>query len=626
MAGAVGAAGRGDVEAYGTQGVRRCELEDERSGRAQATKAAEPDRATLSIGAGKAPAISVARWVKGDPVPRLDLGKIYVVEFWATWCGPCRATIPHLTQLQKKNPGVTFIGVSILENDQKEVEPFVKEMGDKMDYRVAMDDVANNSDGKMAKNWFEAAGQKGIPTAFIINKEGKIAWIGHPASMDGPLEQITEGSWNLTAAIAQSRNKNVGSRRGWLDRLSPRSVRRSASCPETAGSPRTTDSSSATSGASTRGPSRAGRRSSWTPRRGWPITTSATRWPPRAVSARHSRRSGRPGTPGRSWANLEAGSSTTMPPAPLPWPAPKQAGADRRPMSRRKRASAARRWTWLRAELAAWTKYVETPGRDAYTSEAKKDTKEALEHWKQDAYLAGIRDAKPLARLPEPERKEWQALWTAVGRPAHPGPGPSARAGIRQGPDLACLRLRRQGKLAEAVAENREAIRLEPNWDEAHARLGGTLQRQGKYAEAAAAFREAVRLEPNDAVYHDGLAFSLLETGDIAAALPSIREALWLGPNSPNAQGTLVEVLLVAGRFSEAVPALERAAVAKDQPQQHAVRYQRLITRARRLAGRLGSGGPTSGDPAGPAVPTAADRAARAASEGDLRWQRGSMR
>jgi hypothetical protein len=77
-----------------------------------------------------------------------------------------------------------------------------------------------------------------------------------------------------------------------------------------------------------------------------------------------------------------------------------------------------------------------------------------------------------------------------------------------------------------------------------------------------------------------------------------------------------VEVLLVAGRFSEAVPALERAAVAKDQTEHDAVRYQRLIPRARRLAGRLGAGGPTSGDPAGPAVPTAADQAARAASEG----------
>ena len=52
----------------------------------------------------------------------------------------------------------------------------------------------------MAKNWMAAAGQNGIPTAFIINKEGKIAWIGHPMKMDEPLEKITSGSWDLNAA------------------------------------------------------------------------------------------------------------------------------------------------------------------------------------------------------------------------------------------------------------------------------------------------------------------------------------------------------------------------------------------------------------------------------------------
>jgi tetratricopeptide (TPR) repeat protein len=78
-------------------------------------------------------------------------------------------------------------------------------MGDKMDYRVAMDavgDGAKGSEGAMAKTWMTAAAQDGIPTAFIINKEGKIAWIGHPMQMDEPLEKIKSGSWDLAAARA----------------------------------------------------------------------------------------------------------------------------------------------------------------------------------------------------------------------------------------------------------------------------------------------------------------------------------------------------------------------------------------------------------------------------------------
>ena len=53
----------------------------------------------------------------------------------------------------------------------------------------------------------KAAGQDGVPTAFIIDKGGRIAWIGHPMSMDEPLEQIVNGMWDLRAARARSRKE-----------------------------------------------------------------------------------------------------------------------------------------------------------------------------------------------------------------------------------------------------------------------------------------------------------------------------------------------------------------------------------------------------------------------------------
>jgi thiol-disulfide isomerase/thioredoxin len=158
------------------------------------------------LGVGdKAPRLQVKEFVKGDAVKDFDKGKVYVVEFWATWCGPCRTSIPHLTELQKKHKDVTFIGVSAFENDPKAVKPFVKEMGDKMDYRVALDSVPAGKqprDGAMAKGWMVAAGQTGIPTAFIIDGAGRIAWIGHPMRMDEPLEKIVAGKWDLKAAAA----------------------------------------------------------------------------------------------------------------------------------------------------------------------------------------------------------------------------------------------------------------------------------------------------------------------------------------------------------------------------------------------------------------------------------------
>ncbi len=156
----------------------------------------------LTIGS-KAPKLEVKDFIKGDEVKSFEKGKIYVVELWATWCGPCLKTIPHLTELQKKHKDVTIIGVAIMQEEQSVVPDFVKKMGKEMDYRVAIDLVPEDGDprdGKVVMNWMIPSEQEGIPAAFIINAEGKIAWIGHPAEMEEPLEQIVDGTWNLAAA------------------------------------------------------------------------------------------------------------------------------------------------------------------------------------------------------------------------------------------------------------------------------------------------------------------------------------------------------------------------------------------------------------------------------------------
>jgi Thiol-disulfide isomerase and thioredoxins len=166
-----------------------------------------------SLGLGDpAPKLTVKEFVKGKPITEFAPDKTYVVEFWATWCGPCKITIPHLTKLQKQYKDVQFVGVSIWENDQSLVKPFVQEQGDNMDYTVCMDVVPEGkqgNEGAMALNWMQAAGENGIPSAFII-KGGKIQWIGHPMQMDKPLEQIVAGTWNVAeAAEAHKKAKAV---------------------------------------------------------------------------------------------------------------------------------------------------------------------------------------------------------------------------------------------------------------------------------------------------------------------------------------------------------------------------------------------------------------------------------
>jgi thiol-disulfide isomerase/thioredoxin len=173
--------------------------------------------AELKIG-DPAPKLQTGEWVQGDPVKEFDKDHVYVVEFWATWCGPCRATIPHLDKLHEelKDKGVVFIGQDVWERDEAKVKPFVTEMGDKMSYRVAMDDKSKEEKGFMAVNWMEAAGQNGIPAAFVVGKDSKIAWIGHPAGLTSEiLTSVAEGKFDSAKAAeiaAKQKEKEKASR------------------------------------------------------------------------------------------------------------------------------------------------------------------------------------------------------------------------------------------------------------------------------------------------------------------------------------------------------------------------------------------------------------------------------
>ena len=138
----------------------------------------------LQIGDKAAP-LKISHWVKGGEV-KLDFQEkknIYLIEFWATWCPPCRRSIPHLSKLQKKyrNMGLQVIGITDENKDQ--VTAFVKKQ-QSMEYHVAIDD-----EGKTYAVYMSGQ-EDAIPTAFLINREGVIVWIGQPLGVDEVLEGL----------------------------------------------------------------------------------------------------------------------------------------------------------------------------------------------------------------------------------------------------------------------------------------------------------------------------------------------------------------------------------------------------------------------------------------------------
>jgi len=123
-----------------------------------------------------APSINNLTWVKGEPVDLTYMSghPVIVLEIWATWCPPCRTTIPHLTELQHQyGDQVIFIGVS--SESVSQVRPFVDQMGIKMDYRVAVD-----VNGEVQSKYMDSYNVNGIPHCFVISKKGKVLWHGHP--------------------------------------------------------------------------------------------------------------------------------------------------------------------------------------------------------------------------------------------------------------------------------------------------------------------------------------------------------------------------------------------------------------------------------------------------------------
>ncbi len=162
-----------------------------------AASSASAQAPTLKVG-DDAPKLYVSKWLNGKAVESFEKDKVYVIECWATWCGPCVQAIPHVSKLNTKlkDKGVVVIGLNVWEDDQSKVEPFIKKMGDKLNYVVALDEGAGDA-GKSGAAWLKAAGQNGIPCTFVVNKEGKIAWIGHPmAGLDMVVEKVVAGTYD----------------------------------------------------------------------------------------------------------------------------------------------------------------------------------------------------------------------------------------------------------------------------------------------------------------------------------------------------------------------------------------------------------------------------------------------
>jgi thiol-disulfide isomerase/thioredoxin len=172
----------------------------------------------LKIG-DPAPILHPMTWIKGEPVTHYDRGRIYVVEFWATWCPPCIDAMPQLTALQSKyRDKLTVVGVNVLESamgqgDENSVRAFVSKGRPAMGYTVAMDDPMKQP---VFTGWMISAGLCCLPAAFIVDRKGAIVWVGGTVastsySFDEALHDTVSGKPDLIRARALQESTRMSS-------------------------------------------------------------------------------------------------------------------------------------------------------------------------------------------------------------------------------------------------------------------------------------------------------------------------------------------------------------------------------------------------------------------------------
>jgi len=156
-------------------------------------------------------AVRKADWLQGHAPETFEPGMVYVFECWATWCGPCIASIPHLNELHRKynDKGLRVHGMNVWEDDKQVVKGFVKNKGKDMSYPVAF---TGGRGSAFDKAWLEPAGVSGIPTAFVV-VDGKLVDRVHPSQLtDDRIE-------SLLKSAAESAPKPPPAKRGPADVL-----------------------------------------------------------------------------------------------------------------------------------------------------------------------------------------------------------------------------------------------------------------------------------------------------------------------------------------------------------------------------------------------------------------------
>ncbi|MGZ2505082.1 redoxin domain-containing protein [Rhizobium leguminosarum] len=165
----------------------------------------------LSIGS-PAPSIKMLAWLQGAPMPVFQPGWIYILVYLSTTCGCCETALSDLETLQEmyRDIGVEVIGVVAKEpaptadEARSLVETWLADRLSNSDVRIAYDYT-----GEMDKHWMDASLSFWVPQAFVVSRNGTIAYIGDPNSLECILDHVVDGSWDSSAEAREAEKERL---------------------------------------------------------------------------------------------------------------------------------------------------------------------------------------------------------------------------------------------------------------------------------------------------------------------------------------------------------------------------------------------------------------------------------
>ena len=141
------------------------------------------------------PEIEIADWLNAKTKYTLKKlrGKVVLIDFWATWCPPCRKAMPHLQKLWEKHAKKGMVIIAISSEEKKKIQNFIS--SNKYTFPVGIDT------GKKTNKKY---GIKGIPSTYLIHPNGKVIWEGNPLQTKALDAKVKEA----LKAVSKSKKKN----------------------------------------------------------------------------------------------------------------------------------------------------------------------------------------------------------------------------------------------------------------------------------------------------------------------------------------------------------------------------------------------------------------------------------